>query len=79
VLGAVGSVVGVDMHRVLVLCEQREPGVVDFGDGASRPVLDDLTDLEVFKKSPVCHWINLTHPFAFRWRIAPGLVALPDR
>src|SRR5260221_1387699 len=47
-----GAVGGVDVQRVLVHRQQREPGVVRLGQRAPRPVLVDLADLELLVVAP---------------------------
>src|SRR3546814_12904123 len=42
-------VFGIEMQRVRVHRQQREPDVVRFGDGAAGPVLVDVADLEVLE------------------------------
>src|SRR5436190_15804568 len=51
VLALAGEVL-VEVQRVGVHGEEREPGVVEVADGAPRPVLDHLAHAEVFEVAP---------------------------
>jgi hypothetical protein len=43
----------IEMQRMLVHSEQREPGIVRFADGASRPVLVDVAGGEILEIAAV--------------------------
>src|SRR5256885_4252568 len=57
-------VVRVDVNRVLVIGEQREPDVVGLCDGAAGRGSKHVADLEVFEKRTVRHAANASSPTA---------------
>src|SRR2546421_2797636 len=79
----VARILLVEVERVLVHGEQREPGVVGLRDGASRPMLVDVADREVLIIAPealavasLAHLLRRCHHWSLHteWMRGPGVM-----
>ena len=57
----------IDMHRVGILCQQREPDVVGGKDGAAERMLVDITHFEILEYPSRPRWFH-------GYRTAPELL-----